>query len=82
MLRVGEVVGLLVFEKMVGDAEGGGVALVGSKEVMVGGRGGRVEVMGDAEGVRVGSFVRGEMVGEPSGSAGQKAGHAPPRSGP
>ena len=38
--------------------------------------------MGDAEGVRVGSFVRGEMVGESKGSAGQNAGHAPPRSGP
>ena len=32
------------------------------------------EVVG--EGVRVGSFVRGVMVGEPSGSAGQKVGHA------
>ncbi len=38
--------------------------------------------MGDAEGVRVGSVVRGVMVGEPSGKAGQNAGHAPPRSGP
>ena len=37
--------------------------------------------MGDAEGVSVGSFVRGEMVGEPGGSAAQNAGHAPPRSG-
>lgn len=37
--------------------------------------------MGDAEGVMVGSFVRGEMVGEPSGKAGQNAGQAPPRSG-
>ena len=35
--------------------------------------------MGAEEGVRVGSFVRGEMVGEPSGKAGQNAGHAPPR---
>ena len=34
------------------------------------------------EGLRVGSFVSsGEMVGEPSGKAGQNAGHAPPRSG-
>ena len=40
------------------------------------------DTMGDAEGVRVGSFVRGEMVGEPSGSAGQNAGHAPPSSVP
>lgn len=36
---------------------------------------------GDADGVRVGSFVRGETVGEPAGMAGQNAGHAPPRSG-
>lgn len=39
------------------------------------------DTMGDAEGVRVGLFVRGEMVGESGGSAAQKAGHAPPRSG-
>ena len=38
--------------------------------------------IGDSEGVRVGSFVRGEMVGEPSGKAGQNTGNAPPRSGP
>jgi len=28
------------------------------------------------DGVRVGSFVRGEMVGDPSGRAGQNAGQA------
>lgn len=32
--------------------------------------------VGDLEGTSVGSFVRGEMVGEPSGRAGQKAGQA------
>ena len=41
---------------------------------------GRISTGG--EGLRVGSFVScGEMVGEPSGKAGQNAGHAPPRSG-
>ena len=37
--------------------------------------------VGAEEGVWLGSFVCGEMVGEPSGKAGQNAGHAPPRSG-
>ena len=32
--------------------------------------------VGDFEGVKVGSFVRGEMVGDPSGKAGQNAGQA------
>ena len=32
--------------------------------------------VGDLEGTRVGSFVRGEMVGESSGSAGQNTGQA------
>lgn len=32
--------------------------------------------MGDLDGVSVGSFVRGLMVGDPSGRAGQNAGQA------
>ena len=32
--------------------------------------------VGDLEGVRVGSFDRGEMVGEPAGKAGQNVGQA------
>ena len=32
--------------------------------------------VGDLDGTRVGSLVRGEMVGEPSGRAGQNAGQA------
>ena len=32
--------------------------------------------VGDLEGVKVGSFDRGAMVGDPSGKAGQNVGHA------
>ena len=32
--------------------------------------------VGDLEGVRVGSFDRGAMVGDPGGRAGQNVGHA------
>ena len=32
--------------------------------------------VGDSEGVRVGSLDRGEMVGDPSGKAGQNVGQA------
>lgn len=37
--------------------------------------------LGAEDGVKVGSSDFGGMVGEPSGNAGQNAGHAPPRSG-
>ena len=33
-------------------------------------------VVGIGEGTNVGSFVRGEMVGDPAGTAGQNSGHA------
>ena len=47
----------------VGDSEGGILIAVGLR-------------VGDSEGVRVGSLDRGEMVGDPSGKAGQNVGQA------
>lgn len=65
-----------------GGSEGGSVGgSTGESVVTATGVAVGVLSMGGAEGVRDGSSVCGEMVGEPSGKAGQNAGHAPPRSG-
>ncbi len=74
---VGKSVGVSVTGAAVGVSVTGAAVTGAAVGVIVG----TSDSLGDDEGVSVGSSDFGGIVGDPSGNAGQNAGHAPPRSG-